>query len=209
LNNSGVRRTRTARKTARTERVEPTARVEHEREVLVYRLYLDSAAHFCSNLTRKEYVSWFDLMAAITICSLSVEAIANTLGSLVVPNFKDFESSSPFAKVRIISEKLGVPFDRSRWPFNEISKLIKTRNRLAHPDTKPLRYVSPEMSISDAQKYLATAGDLLTEVEGALTPDYARTALKAVTDLVRLLESKIDRKLLREGSRRSLVFSDE
>ena len=73
----------------------PTAKVIAERTFFPYALYLDSARHFCTEMRRKDYVSWHDLLAAVTLLSLSVEALANTSGELHIAEFKDFESYSP------------------------------------------------------------------------------------------------------------------
>ena len=76
------------------------AKVIQEKIFFPYRPYFESAEFFCE----KEPLTQYDLMAAITLLSLSIEAMANTIGHLVIPDFKDFENSSPIAKVRIICE---------------------------------------------------------------------------------------------------------
>lgn len=43
------------------------ARVVQERVFLPYTPYMESAKHFCEELTRKDYVSWHDLLAATTL----------------------------------------------------------------------------------------------------------------------------------------------
>jgi hypothetical protein len=84
---------------------------------------------------------------------LSVEAIANTIGELLVPDFKDFESSSPKAKIRIICETIGLEFKRDEPPFIDVIHLLKIRNQLAHPKYQRLHYESKEMPLAQAQKH--------------------------------------------------------
>ena len=56
------------------------------------------------------------LLAALTLSSLSVEALANSVGERVVPDWRDFESLSPLGKLRLLAEKLSIEFDRNVEP---------------------------------------------------------------------------------------------
>ena len=182
-----------------------TAKVVQERVFFPYTLYLDSAEHFCSEMKRKEYVSWYDLLAAITLLALSVEAVANTIGELVVPNFKDFESSSPKAKIRIICEQVGVQFDHDKTPFVEIIHLLKVRNVLAHPKYQKLHYESKEMPLAEAQKHYHELGEVLHNIEKSLTPELAQKSLSAVLSLVRTLRATVSPKVVLSSSKRLII----
>ena len=76
---------------------------------------------------------WFyaELMA-MTMASLAIEAMSNAIGDRVIENWKDFESSSPVAKLRIICQKLDVPFDERVEPWASVRWLTKFRNEIAH-----------------------------------------------------------------------------
>lgn len=182
-----------------------TAKVVQERVFFPYTPYLDSATHFCSEMKRKEYVSWYDLLAAVTLLSLSVEALANTIGELVVQNFKDFESSSPKAKIRIICERVGVEFNRNKTPFAEIIHLLKVRNQLAHPKYQALRYESKEMPLVEAQKHYHELGEILHDVEKSLTPEMAQKSLLAVVNLAKTLRATVDPKVFQSSSKRIVI----
>ncbi len=166
-----------------------TAKVVAERIFFPYRPFVDSARYFCEEMKRKEHVSWHDLLAATTLLALSVEAIVNTIGELVVPDFGDFESSSPRAKIRLICQSGNIAFDKSADPFCDIWLLLKIRNQLAHPKFKTLRYESEEMPIKDAQKHMRELGELLHGVEKALSPELAQRFLVAVLKLVTVLKT--------------------
>ena len=43
-----------------------TAKVIMQRNFLPYSIYIESAKHFCEELDKKDYISWYDLMASIT-----------------------------------------------------------------------------------------------------------------------------------------------
>lgn len=170
-----------------------------------YVMYLDSARHFCGEMTRKEYVSWYDLLATVTLLGLSIEALANTIGELVVPDFKDFESSSPKAKIRIICERTGIDFNRNKSPFAEVMHLLKVRNQLAHPKYQKLYYESKEMPLELAQKHYRELGEILHDIEKSLTPEMAQKSLTAVINLSASLRATLDPKLFQSSSKRLVI----
>jgi hypothetical protein len=185
------------------------AKVVQERVFFPYTPYIESAKHFCEELTRKDYVSWHDLLAATTLLSLSVEAIANTIGELVVPDFRDFESSSPRAKIRIICETIGLEFDRNKSPFIETLHLLKIRNQLAHPKYQRLHYESKNMPLEQAQKHYNDLGEILHDIEKALSPEFAKTSLAAVTRLAGKFRAALDPKILQTSSKRLVIDGED
>jgi hypothetical protein len=170
-----------------------------------YTPYLDSANHFCSELERKEYVGWYDLLASVTLTALSVEALVNTIGELVVHDFKDFESSSPAAKLRVICQTMGLEFNRTKKPFAEVMNLLRIRNRLAHPKYKHLRYESPEMPIEEARRHYHEVGEVLHDIEKSLSPDIARKSLDAVVDLAQMLRATLKHEVFQSSSKRLVI----
>ncbi|HZV98468.1 MAG TPA: hypothetical protein VFF74_05720 [Methylophilaceae bacterium] len=185
------------------------AKVVQERVFFPYMPYLDSAEYFCGEMKRKEYVSWHDLFAAVTLLTLSVEALANTIGELVIPDFNDFESSSPKAKIRLICERVGVEFNRNNTPFVEIIHLLKVRNQLAHPKYKNLRYESKEMPLAEAQKHYQELGDILHEIEKSMTPEMAQKSLRAVVNLAQTLRATVSPKIFQSSSKRIVIDSQD
>lgn len=186
-----------------------TARVVQERVFFPYSPYVDSATHFCSEMERKEYVSWYDLLAAMTLLGLSVEAIANTYGELLIPNFKDFESASPKVKLRVLCDHTGIPFNRNKTPLIEVLNLLKVRNQLAHPKYQKLHYESKAMPLHDAQAHYQALGEILHDVEKSLTPDLAHRSLAAVRSLASMLRSKLDPSVYQSSSKRLVIEDDD
>lgn len=185
-----------------------TAKVVQERVFFPYTLFLDSAQQFCGEMKRKKYVSWYDLLAAVTLLALSVEALANTIGELIVSDFKDFESSSPKAKIRLICERAGVPFNRNKTPLVEVIHLLKVRNQLAHPKYQTLRYESKAMPLKDAQRHYRELGDVLHDIEKSLTPEMAYQTLNAVLNLEQMLRATLSPEIVQSSSKR-LVICDQ
>lgn len=82
---------------------------------------------------RKE-AGWFDsTFVVLTFSALAIEALSNAIGDRVVPDWKDFESASPLAKVRLLAERLGLPYSSDNEPWKTIRWLGKFRNLVAHP----------------------------------------------------------------------------
>lgn len=187
----------------------PTAKIVAERTFFPYVPYLDSARHFCGEMKRKERVSWHDLLAAMTLLALTVEALANTVGELVVPEFKDFESSSPKAKIRLICQAGGISFDKSKSPFVDVIYLLKIRNQLAHPKFQRLMYESKVMPLAEAQKHYKELGTLLHDIEKVLTPEMAHKSLNAVRALEGLLMTTIDPQKWFQGSSSKLLINED
>ncbi len=72
-------------------------------------------------------------LVAITFAALSIEAMANVIGDRVLQDWKDLESASPTAKIRVIAEHLKISFERSNEPWATVLWLAQFRNRIAHP----------------------------------------------------------------------------
>jgi len=186
-----------------------SAKIITERTFFPYVPYLDSARHFCAEFQRKGYVSWYDLLASVTLLSLSVEALANTAGELHIVDFKDFESASPKAKIRMICQAAAINYDKNKSPFVDVLALLKVRNQLAHPKLQKLRYESSDMPLDAAQKHYEEQGALLHDIEKALTPEFALRSLESVRSLEHLLIGSLDPTKRMQGSTKNLVINED
>ena len=72
------------------------------------------------------------VITAITLCGLAVEAICNAIGDRVVVDWDDFEAAPPKAKLRLLCDKLDVPYDKGREPWGTLMWLLRVRNAIAH-----------------------------------------------------------------------------
>jgi hypothetical protein len=182
------------------------AKVTKKRIFFPYSIYLDTAEHFYAEVKRKEHESWYDLMACMTTTAFSVEAILNTFGHIAIKDFGDFESCSPLAKMRILCEELKIEFNKSRSPFNSIVKLLKLRNKFAHPKFKILWFESEEMDLSKAQA-LYNEGEMLHELEKALKPELVKASLQAVKEFENMVKESLGDNLPTQASERKLLIS--
>lgn len=183
-----------------------TAKVIMQRNFLPYSIYIESAKHFCDELDKKDYISWYDLMASITLSALSIEALANTVGELTIEKFEDFESLQPLSKVRLICNNANIEYKKGNNPYNDIISLIKVRNKLAHPKYKLLKYESKEMPIAEAQSHYHEVSEPLHDIEKNLNPEFAKRSIKAVLELQSIFEKLLPPEVIHEVSKKELKF---
>jgi len=132
---------------------------------------------------------WFDsTFVALTFSALAIEALSNAIGDRIVPDWKDFETASPLAKVRLLVERLGLVYSPNDEPWLTIRGLGKFRNLVAHP--------KPETILEDQ---FITEGDTdkrpfdppKSKLERLVTVGHAKRAFNAVEEAKILLCDKI------------------
>ena len=123
-------------------------------------------------------------LIAITFSALSIEAMANAIGDRVIQDWKDLESSSPTAKIRIIAEHLKIPFVRSDEPWSTVIWLAQFRNRIAHP--KP-EQISVESKVTQREFDQSLFEYPRSKLEREITLGNATRAVEAAYKLVDVL----------------------
>jgi len=140
-------------------------------------------------LAKPGNVGEFDhAFTAITFSALAIEALANAVGDRVIPDWKDFESSSPYAKARLLAERLGAPYEHDKEPWQTIRWLSRFRNQVAHP--------KPELVKSEEIVPAAEADDLgfnppKSKLELQVSEQNAKRAVEAVEQLKYSLTDRI------------------
>ena len=150
---------------------------------------LMNAAFLQLEAARKTEVGQFNnWLASLTLSALSVEALANSIGDRMIPEWRDFESLNPFAKVRFLAEKLAIEFDRNVEPWGTICWLGTFRNRIAH--AKPEELLETKMVTQDHldREHFAVPH---SKLERDITEGNADRAVEAVYALKKLLCSKL------------------
>ena len=136
---------------------------------------LDSAA------TKKE-AYWWDWLAAILYSSLTIEAIGNTYGEALIPIWKDFESASPIAKIRLCAEHCKINANFQSYPWTTARTLIKFRNRIAHSRPEDIS-VDETYPAEDCEKHLYTKPQ--SKLETMVNKDLAYEGYNAINDILR------------------------
>ena len=180
-----------------------------ERHFLPLTMFLDSARKFVAKINSDDLPQWPDLMAAASVLSLSLEALVNSLGPFLVADFADFDSASPVAKLRIICEKAGLPFDKSRKPISDILELARFRNKVAHPKYKRLNYTSERLPLHEAQRLLRDESKTLHDLERSISPEAVNRWLKALLSVAGPLLDQLDPELKHGHSKSWLEIHEE
>jgi hypothetical protein len=161
-----------------------------EREYSAHHTLLDIAS-IQLEIAKKQESGWFNnALITITFSALALEALANAIGDKLWQSeeWKDFESCSPIAKLRLISEKLGIEYSVSQDPWKTVKWLIKFRNKIAHP--KPEK-ISICKEIGQNKSKVLAVDCPESKFEQEITLHNAVLGLKAVKDLKELFCKKI------------------
>ena len=116
-------------------------------------------------------------LVSITLSALAVEALANAIGERAISQWSDYESASPFAKLRLLAEKLGLRYAADEEPWGTLRWLCRLRNKLAHPQPELVKHeelVTQEEH--ETRRYRAPPSKLESEI----TEKNARRAVDAV-----------------------------
>lgn len=127
-------------------------------------------------------------LVAITFSALAVEALGNAIGDRIVKDWKDFESLSPYAKLRLIAERLGLSYFPDKDPWPRIKQLGKFRNLIAH--AKP-ELVIEEKIFSEAEYETQSIYAPPSKLEKEITVNNAKRSLEAVNAIKVMLCDKV------------------
>jgi hypothetical protein len=148
-----------------------------------------NAANLHLEAARSSELSRFNnTLAAMTLAALSIEALANSIGDRVVPDWRDFEALSPQGKIRLLSERLAVEFDKQQEPWATIHWLGVFRNRIAH--AKPEEITDVE-SVTQEQVDREMFAVPHSKLERDITLGNAIRAVEAVYELKSCLCAKL------------------
>jgi len=155
--------------------------VERERPFSAHHMLLGAAQ---DALSEENIDKRYSPLVAITMSALAIESLCNTIGERTVSDWKDFESSSPTAKLRIICDELGIDYDANKEPWSTVVWLSKLRNKLAHPKPDQLNE-SYEWSQEEYTSNYNSWPE--SKLEKTLTKGNAKRAHEKITELKYLL----------------------
>jgi hypothetical protein len=139
-------------------------------------------------------------LSAIIFSAFALEAIGNSFGDKFVKRWKDFESSSPIAKLRIVCMELKIDPDFGREPWATALWLVTFRNGVAH--AKPNFIKTDDIISASEYTFWHLHFDPPSEIEKQITLENARRAVKAIREILDLFYLKI------KPEERGSLFSD-
>ena len=106
--------------------------VTRERHFSAHHMLLGAAKMALEDAKAKRPGWFYNHLIVITFSALSIEAIANAFGKRYIEKWKDFESSSPIAKIRILCNHFSVEMNSEKEPWSTAIWLMGLRNKIAH-----------------------------------------------------------------------------
>ena len=138
---------------------------------------------------------FYDWLGAILLSALSIEALGNTYGETLIPEWKDFESASPIAKLRLVANKCGVSPNFGEHPWATARQLIRFRNRVAHAKPEQLKVEGHYTETTYQQIFHAKPESTL---EKMITEEFAVQGYDAVEKIIEVLSKTIESSKLME-----------
>jgi hypothetical protein len=120
-------------------------------------------------------------LTAIIFSAFALEAIGNSFGEKFVKRWKDFEYSSPIAKLRIVCNQLNIEPDFQQEPWSSAQWLIKFRNDVAHARPFPIK---TDEVVHANEYFLRLHTAPLSDVEKQITLGNAKQAVNTVQEIL-------------------------
>src|SRR6478736_259908 len=86
-----------------------TIRVRQDRNFCPHHVLIGVAKSALERAQKKEPGWLYDELVAMTFSAMALEALANAFGERLVVRWKDYESASPIAKLRVVATRLEIP----------------------------------------------------------------------------------------------------
>jgi hypothetical protein len=139
----------------------------------------------------------YDWLGAIVLSALSIEAIGNSYGKVLIPNWKAVIAdliktkvgASPIRKLTLVAENRGITPDFNSHPWLTAKKLTEFRDLIAHPKHEHLE-LEEDCTESDYGRVFGVRP--MSDVEEMITEDFADQSCDAVDQIISALNETLD-----------------
>jgi hypothetical protein len=138
----------------------------------------------------KEKGYWWDWLTTILYCSLSIEAIGNTYGEMFIPDWDQFESASPLAKIRLVAERCGLERHFGTHPWAIVPNLVRFRNAVAHAKLENIT-IDTTHPQEEYERYLYAKSE--SKLEKMVTDRFAQDGYDNIKEILRLFSTGLPR----------------
>lgn len=167
---------------------EPRYVQTQQRIFSAHHMLMNAAFQHLETAQTTEVSRFNNALSALTLSALAIEALVNSIGDRLVPDWKDFESLNPTAKMRLLSERLSIEFNKDVEPWSTIQWLGKFRNRVAHPKPEEVHNVNA-MTKEDVNSTILSVPH--SKLERDITLANARRAVDGVYTAKNLICDKL------------------
>ncbi len=167
----------------------PQFKVERERDFHPHHILISAANTALDDAKAKRPGYLYYELTAIMFSALALEALANSFGDHLILRWKDYESSSPIAKLRIVCDSLRIVVDFDHEPWSTVLWLVKFRNKVAHAKPESIR---SEALMSEVE-FEAKGRDMPeSAMEKEISLPNAERSVTAVESILEMLYGKLD-----------------
>src|SRR6266536_2456511 len=114
-------------------------RAKTERSFNPHLLLLRGSQHHLRTAKEKKGGWYYDWLGTIVLSALSIEAIGNSYGKVLIPDWKEKVAgllnsggASPIRKLQLVAERCGISPDFQSHPWLTARILTRFRDRIAH-----------------------------------------------------------------------------
>jgi len=174
----------------------PTVRTKTERRFNPHLLLLRGAQHHLRRAKEKKDGWYYDWLGAIVLSALSIEALGNSYGKVLIPNWKELLAdrihkklgASPKWKLETIAKRCGINPDFESHPWLTARKLAEFRDLFAHAKREHLK-VEDDCALTDYGRIFGAR--LESDVEAMITEDFASQSCDAVEQIISALNKTL------------------
>ena len=171
-------------------------RTKTERRFNPHVLLLRGAQHHLETAKKNQPSCDYDWLAIIVLSALSLEAIGNSYGKVLIPNWKQLigdlirkkEGASPIKKLELVAARCGIQPDFASHPWLTARKLADFRDLIAHAKREHLKF---EGDCNESNYGEILGAKLEADVEKMITEDFAKQSCEAVEQIVSALNKTL------------------
>lgn len=126
----------------------------------------------------------YQFMASLIFSAFTIESYFNHIGpQLFRRNWKEYERLTPKGKLALVCDKLNIPIDYGRRPWQIMKRLFDFRNNVAHGKSTTASDISLQ-SLESYSQYGVPFGFAPTEWEKYSTKENASKAREDVSQII-------------------------
>jgi hypothetical protein len=161
--------------------------IKKEREVNTYAELWDTSHCLLKKGQEDERGCTHQFRASIVFTAFTMEAYLNHIGPKIFNCWKDLEFLSPVKKLNVIAEKLKVPVNYGKRPWQIMKDLFPLRHKIAHGKSSKINEEKciPVEDYDEEEMYAF----IQTDWEKKSTADYASRAIDDVKNIITILQN--------------------
>ncbi len=159
----------------------PHVTIHKERDAYPHHMLMNIASCALAD-GRAKHEGWRnELLVCITFSAFAMEAMANGFGMALIPNWEDFDKAPAIAKIRVISEKLGIEYEPAHPQWDAVTWMFGFRNRIAH--ARPQKAIKETVQRNREEYQRIMQEPPMSKIEKEITLGNAERCYKSVSDI--------------------------